>query len=107
MQIIISFLLAVIVLAIVYSISYFFNRGKEKVDRGIAINYYRLSYRRKLVRTFYSLPIIIAALIFIYYFSDWAFPVYLAFFLLITVGFFLQVFYNYYKWKKTEQPTLK
>ena len=107
MQIITSLLIAVIVLAIVYSISYFLYRGKEKVDKGMAINYYRLSYRRKLMRTIYSAPLILLGLVFIYYFAEWPTPIFLSFCLFILVGFILQAFYNYYKWKNTEQPTLK
>ena len=107
MQILTSLLIAVIVLAIVYSISYFLYRGKEKVDKGMAINYYRLSYRRKLMRTIYSAPLILGGLVFIYSFAEWSFPVYLTFCLLIIVGFILQALYNYFKWKSTEQPTLK
>ena len=107
MQIITSLLIAVIVLAIVFSISYFLYRGKEKVDKGMAINYYRLSYRRKLMRTIYSAPLILAALIFIFNFAEWPVPLYLTFCLLVIVGFILQVLYNYYKWKNTEQPTLR
>ena len=104
MQMITSLLIAVIVLAIVFSISY---RGKEKVDKEMAINYYRLSYRRKLMRTIYSAPLILAGLVFIYYFAEWPAPQFISFCLLILVGFILQVLYNYYKWKNTEQPTLK
>ena len=104
MQMITSLLIAVIVLAIVFSISY---RGKEKVDKEMAINYYRLSYRRKLMRIIYSAPLILAVLIFIYNFAEWPSSLYLNFCLLIIVGFILQVLYNYYKWKNTEQPTFK
>ena len=56
-------LLVVIIFSIIF-------KGKAKVDKGFAINYFKLSHRRKMIRTLTSLPILILALFVIYIFID-------------------------------------
>ncbi|RWZ52174.1 hypothetical protein EQV77_15850 [Halobacillus fulvus] len=79
-------------------------KDKEKKDEGFAVNYFRLSYRRKMIRTLTSLPIMIGALIVIYWVSDFRLGVDIAIGALFTVVFGIQLLYNYFMWKKKEQP---
>ncbi|MGN7476252.1 ATPase [Solibacillus silvestris] len=79
--------------------SYFYYKKKPKVDKGFKFAYYGLSYRRKFLRTMYSIPIYILSLAIIYFaagFSD--------FFIfsttLLAVLLVIQASYNYIKWQK-------
>ncbi|KOS69852.1 hypothetical protein AEA09_12725 [Lysinibacillus contaminans] len=80
----------------------FFFRNKEKVDNGFEFIYYRLSYRKKMMRTLWNLPLIFLALISINIFADLQIYENLIIFILFLSGFFLQLFYNFYRWKKEE-----
>ena len=48
----------------------FFFRNKEKVDNGFEFIYYRLSYRKRMMHTLWSLPLILLAHISINIFAD-------------------------------------
>jgi len=61
-------LLIVLVFNVVLSITH---KDTPKVDKGFKLNYFRLSYRRKMIRTLTTLPIAILALIVIYLYADW------------------------------------
>jgi len=60
-------LLIVLVFNVVLSITH---KDTTKVDKGFKLNYFRLSYRRKMIRTLTTLPIAILALIVIYLYAD-------------------------------------
>jgi hypothetical protein len=75
---------------------------KEPVDKGFAFSYHRLSYRRKMIRTFTELPIGILAFFVIYYFTDWNQTNYILLGLFFLLGGAIQFFYNYYMWRKHE-----
>ena len=85
-----------VVLALIY-------RKKEKVDTGFAFIYYKLSYRRKIIRSFWSILIFIPALIIIYLTPVWNFQFRLIIIALLFFLFILQLAYNYFMWKKHEQ----
>ena len=61
-------LLIALVTNIVLSIIF---KGTSKVEKGFKLDYFRLSYRRKMIRTLTTLPIAILALIVIYLYADW------------------------------------
>ncbi|WP_210611167.1 hypothetical protein [Priestia flexa] len=91
---------------VVIGITFFFSKRykkMEKVDTGFAVSYYKLSYRRKMIRTLTSIPFIFIACGFLYYLSHWPLPVYFGFVGLISLIFLVQVLYNYKMWKKEEQ----
>jgi hypothetical protein len=54
----------VIITSLIFSRIY---KEKEKVDKGFELIYFKLTHRRKMLRAFTSLPIIIIGLIIIYY----------------------------------------
>ena len=72
----------------------------EKVDKGFCLSYFKLSYRRKLIRTLWFTPL---CLFFLFadstymYFTVFSPGEMTLFLLFISV---LQIIYNYYKWKK-------
>lgn len=81
---------------------FFFTRRyamSEKVDKGIQFCYWKLSYRRKLIRTIWMIPLNSLVLILFYrtfrsLILTWMFGVWM--FLM----FAIQLVYNYKKWKK-------
>ena len=93
--IIVSVLIAEIVSLLLARV---FDKG-EKVDKGFVICYWRLSYRRKFIRTLCLMPILVIVLV---YFQ----VTFRSFFLSCMVGtllsilFTIQAVYNYKKWKK-------
>lgn len=81
-------------------------KNKEKVDKGFTFAYAKLSYRRKMIRTLWSLPLLIPLLLMlnlsIVLHSYEKQFIFVSFMLL----FLLQMAYNYYKWKKNENSYL-
>ena len=70
----------------------------EKVDKGIAFCYWKLSYRRKFIRTLWMIPI---AIVIIFYFHT-TFQSILQTCLvatLLAIMLLIQAIYNYRKWK--------
>ncbi len=74
----------------------------EKSDTGIEICYWKLSYRRKFIRTLWLIPIGII-LVFCFYITFqstiWTFLVAAGF----TIMLLVQAMYNYKKWKTTTE----
>lgn len=73
----------------------------EKVDKGIELCYWKLSYRRKLIRTLWMIPIAIFIVLCFYitfWSTIWTFLVAVAFAIMLLV----QAIYNYKQWKKEE-----
>lgn len=84
-----------IVLAIVF-------KNRSKVDRGFAVNYFKLSYRRKLIRTLWMLPFSLLALFFIYYISVWGELATISIMALFIIVYVMQLLYNLYKYQQHE-----
>ncbi|MEG0737493.1 MAG: hypothetical protein RR441_11525 [Longicatena sp.] len=101
-----SILLSVIILIVIgFGISGIFSllyRNKVKVDNGFAFVYYRLSYRKRMIRTLWNFPIIILVLISINIFTDLQIYENVIIFVLFLSLLLLQLAYNYYKWKIDE-----
>ncbi|MFS0688786.1 hypothetical protein AB1K89_06050 [Sporosarcina sp. 179-K 8C2 HS] len=93
-------MIAVLVVSTIMSIIY---KDKEKKDKGFVLNYYRLTYRRRFIRTVWAVPIVSLIYIALYRFSDITSNEYK----IIGVFFFslllLDIGYNYSKWKKNEK----
>lgn len=69
----------------------------NKTDKGFQVSYWKLSYRRKFLRTLWMTPIIIAAIILIYFYNSNG--LYLIVACLAFVSFIVQLAYNYIKWQ--------
>lgn len=78
-------------------------KGADKVDKGFKINYFKLSYRRKMIRTITSLPIMILALIVIYYYTEWSMLANVLFGLIFLITFLVQLIYNFNMWRRNEK----
>jgi len=74
------------------------------VDKGFQLIYWKLSYRKKFIRTLWMTPfaIIPIALIFL---ADGRILINAVLSLLIVVMYLTQLIYTYIKWKKDEQSS--
>lgn len=75
---------------------------KDKIDKGFAINYYKLSYRRKMIRTLTGFPLFVVAYILIFIYTETNSTVLTTFGVILFCLFLLQLLYNYINWKKKE-----
>jgi|SRR5699024_4349974 len=98
-----EFVIPVIVTALVVITLSIIFKGKGKVDRGFKINYFKLSYRRKMIRTLITFPILILLLIIIYFYTEWSMLANVLFGLLFLTAFLGQLIYNYKMWLESER----
>lgn len=91
-------LIVVLITTLVLSMYY---RKKPKVDKGFKFAYHSLSYRRKFLRTIYSIPLCIFPLAIIYYLEGFT-ANFIFVTLLLVIVFVFQTSYNYVKWKKED-----
>ncbi|MBB4823702.1 phosphoglycerol transferase MdoB-like AlkP superfamily enzyme [Sporosarcina luteola] len=85
--------------SLIYSKIY---KEKPKVDKGFELIYFKLSYRRKLIRTFINLPILILLFFVMFRMTDWSMieiTILILFFLITFIG---TIVYNFLMWKKKE-----
>lgn len=92
----------VIITIIITSIFSILFMRKDKIDKGFAINYYKLSYRRKMIRTLTIFPLLIVASILIIIYTENNSVVLTSYGVIIYSLFLLQFLYNYINWKKKE-----
>lgn len=78
-------------------------KNEPKVDKGFVIAYYKLTYRRRMMRVLWTFLYIILCLIIIYTLGEWSTNVYIIFTSVCIIGAASQFFYNFYMWKKYEQ----
>lgn len=95
------FLMAISILVIVETIGFFLAKRydmSEKVDKGIEICYWKLSYRRKLIRTLWMIPVwIMINIVICKEFPAYSYARIIGVILFLPV--FIQAAYNYKKWK--------
>lgn len=75
-------------------------KSSEKVDKGFELIYWKLSYRRKFIRTIWMTPFVALAIFFLFYFHK---SLLVSFILTITliIVYVIQLLYTYHKWKNT------
>ena len=95
------FLMAISILVIVETIGFFLAKRydmREKVDKGIEICYWKLSYRRKFIRTLCFIPVSVIIIIEFYKeFQSYMFTGIIG--VVFFISIFIQAFYNYKRWK--------
>ena len=72
----------------------------EKVDKGFELSYYKLSYRRRFIRTLWMIPWAILALFWLQWLG-YQYTLVIVGIIFAVVGF-VQAFHNYKLWKKEE-----
>ena len=89
-------LIVVMIVAIFCSVIF---KDEEKVDKGFELVYFKLSYRRKMIRTLWSLLIAVLSYYVIYGYGDLTTNQNLIIFIFFSIIFGVQLAYNYVKWK--------
>ncbi len=77
-------------------------RNKPKVDKGFKFAYFGLSYRRKFLRTFYSIPFFLLLIVFMYFLLGLS-PLFIGYVIFVVIIFIVQVSYNYVKWQEEKK----
>ena len=91
----------VIVLAAIIGFRRYY-RHKPKVDQGVKIAYFGLSYRRKFWRTIYSLPLFVIYIGLMYFLLGMD-ALFFGFVIFTVIVFIVQAYYNYVKWQEEEK----
>lgn len=72
-----------------------------KTDKGFELSYWKLSYRRKFIRTLYLLPLVPLTSVFCYLDTHSLSSAVILAIVLFMIGA-IQIIYTYRKWKCTE-----
>lgn len=91
----------IFVLVLVFISSIFF-RNSPKRDKGFEVIYFKLSYRRKMIRKLMTLPFAIVVMVLLYVYSDISTSSSILVGSLILIVFFIQFLYNFFMWKEKE-----
>lgn len=104
---ILSALILVVIVSIIASVILTaMNKGEEKKDKGFAFSYQRLSHRRRLIRTFWMLPITVLVLIGLRQLDIMTQFEWNAVVTIFAIVFVSQALYEYWKWKKGEKEAV-
>lgn len=75
---------------------------KELKDKGFELIYYKLSYRRRYIRTLWTIPWGLLA-VFLMFLAGWSLYVIIPVTILIIVSTYIQGRHNYKKWKEEDK----
>ncbi|ALX49491.1 hypothetical protein AOX59_13485 [Lentibacillus amyloliquefaciens] len=93
-------LIAVFVVSTVMSVIY---KNEEKKDKGFVLNYHKLTYRRRLIRAVWGVPIVSLIYLALYWFSDLTSNEYKIIGIIFLFLVLLDIVHNYEKWKRNEK----
>ncbi|WP_203333745.1 hypothetical protein [Planococcus beigongshangi] len=97
-----ALIIPLIIIIIFFTAMTFIYKDKEKVDKGFKVNFFRLSYRRRMIRSLSGVPFAILVFFLLYYFEFFSFDVFLVILAIILMVYALEAGYNYRMWKKEE-----
>ncbi len=78
---------------------------RDKVDKGFVVNYWRLTYRRKFIRTLWMTPVCICAIVLIWIKSSTTSAIIWTVILVLLE--IIQLIYTFSKWKSEQHPKHK
>jgi len=93
-------LIAVLIVSTISSAIY---KDVEKKDKGFVLNFHRLTYRRRLIRGLWGIPLVSLIYLALYWFSDLTSNEYKMIGIIFLFMVLLDVAYNYAKWKNNEK----
>ncbi|MFD1032874.1 hypothetical protein [Metaplanococcus flavidus] len=103
MDIIQFFIGPVIVILIVHVIMSVVYKDAEKKDKGFVFNGYKLSDRRRFIRSLWVIPFILVLYIAIYWYGDLTTNEYMVIGIIFILLALLESAISYVKWKKNEK----
>jgi len=102
-----DFSIVIVFLSVLIGVSVvllFSNKAKHKTDKGFQFVYYKLSYRRRMLRDLITLPFALLFVASFFYMADIRDSrTFIAFAVLFTVIYVTFFAYNFMMWKKHEQ----
>lgn len=98
-----AFIIPLIIVIIFSSVMSIIYKDKEKVDKGFKVNFFRLSYRRRIIRDLIGIPFAVIMLFLLYYFEFVPFDIFLIILSIVAIIYVFEVGYNYRMWKKNER----
>ncbi|MDQ0159954.1 hypothetical protein [Alkalibacillus salilacus] len=78
-------------------------KDTEKQDKGVVLNYHRLTYRRRFIRDLWTFPYAVILFLIMYWFSDLTFNEYLIIGAIFFFAVLIDTIYNYVKWQNNEK----
>ena len=93
-------LIAVLIVSTISSAIY---KDVEKKDKGFVLNFHRLTYRRRLIRGLWGIPLVSLIYLALYRFSDLTSNEYGIIGIIYLFMILLDIAYNYVKWKNNEK----
>lgn len=102
LQIFIGPVIVILIVHVIMSIVY---RDVEKKDKGFVFNGYKLSDRRRFIRSLWAIPFILVLYIAIYWYGDLTTNEYIAIGIIFILLALLDIATSYVKWKKNEKAT--
>lgn len=90
----------IVIFSIILSLVF---RGKEKVDKGFVFMYHKLSYRRKLIRDIWMIPISFAVLFIAFRIANINPVTEIIVYVIAIIIVAAQIIYNYIMWKRHEE----
>lgn len=100
LQFFIGPVIAIVILHVIMSVVY---KDAEKKDKGFVFNAYKLSYRRRFIRSIWALPFIFLLYIAMYWFGDLTTNEYIVIGIIFILVALLDITTSYMKWKKNEK----
>ena len=74
---------------------------RDKVDKGFVLNYWRLSYQRKFIRTLWMIPVCICAIVLLWIKTSTTYAMILT--VIIVLIEIIQLAYTFKKWKSEQR----
>lgn len=105
MSILFYFIAPFIAATIMHTIMYARSKNTEKVNRGFVFNHYKLTYRRRMIRSLWNIPIFILIYLGIYWITDLNSTEYIILGMMFILLGLLDFLYNFVKWQKHEKET--
>ncbi|WP_026571982.1 hypothetical protein [Sediminibacillus sp. JSM 1682029] len=78
-------------------------KNREKIDKGFVLNYHKLTYRRKWIRSVWGVPIVVFVYLVLYWLGSLDSKEYTILGILFGVLVAADIIYNYRKWRKYER----
>ncbi|SOC27530.1 hypothetical protein SAMN05880501_1236 [Ureibacillus xyleni] len=100
MNILPYFFVSLITVFIVNLVMWLLFKDVEKKDKGFVLGYYRLSYRRRFIRSLWGIPFALLVYLALFWLVDLTSIEYILVGAIFLLLIFVDSSYNYIKWKK-------
>ncbi|SDM31201.1 hypothetical protein SAMN05216244_2311 [Sediminibacillus halophilus] len=92
-------IIILVINAIIFTTVY---KNTEKIDKGFVLIYHKLTYRRKLIRILWGIPIVFLLFLTIYWLGIISSNEYVILGILFILVASIDLAYNYIKWRNNE-----